>query len=313
MRRRKLGKTGLEVSELSLGTWGLSGDTYGTVSDSDAKGVVQRAEAMGINLFETADSYGRGRMETLLGTSLLNEQSIVVTKWGTDLAAIPSRKQFEASYLRKAAEGSRTRLGEKMRIVALLHNPTAATVSNGEASETMKALVKEGLIESWGVSAGSAEVAQASITAEAPILSFAYNILQVQPLRSLEASLREGDVGVLAHSVLFYGLLTGRWTQNKTFRSSDHRSQRWAPGTLASRIRHLDGVRPLVSGDVLSLRSAAVRFVLSNEVVSSVILGPKSSIQLDQLVRENRSEPPYLSEAKLSALESRLQHLKVER
>jgi len=313
MRRRKLGRTGLEVSELSLGTWGLSGDTYGTVSEHEAKAVVQRAEAMGINLFETADSYGRGRMESLLGESLQNEQSVVVTKWGTDLESAPARKQFAAAYLRKAAEASRARLGDKVKLVALLHNPTTETVSNGEASETMKALVDEKLIESWGVSVGSAEVAQASIAAQAPILSFAYNVLQVQPLRSLQESLRENEVGVLAHSVLFYGLLTGRWTQNKTFRNSDHRSQRWAPGALRSRVQHLDGVRPLVSGDVVSLRSAAVRFVLSNELIASVVLGPKSSLQLDQLIRENRNGPPYLTEAKLSALESRLQQLKVER
>ncbi len=312
MRTRPLGKTGLSVSELSLGTWGLSGDGYGPVSTDEARDVIVRARAMGIDTFETASSYARGGMERLLGDALAGDTSaLVITKLGTDLDARPPQKRFDHEYLGRALAESRERLGQ-LRTVALLHNPSAAALRSG-AIDALRSATERGEIQSWGVSAGSLEVAQAALDLGAPILSFSYNVLQVQPLRSLERRLTESGTGVLAHSVLAYGLLAGRWPPSKQFRYGDHRATRWPEGTLGQRIRLLDAVRPLVSGDVVTMRSAAVRFVLSNEVIASVILGPHTGPQLDQLVREASTEPPYLSAAKLDALEKRLQNLEVPR
>ena len=312
MRERKLGATGIQVSELSLGTWGISGDAYGAAPDGEAKRVIERARLMGINLFETADSYAAGNLESLLGEVLKDSKATVVTKWGTDLEMNPAQKRFEPEYLKRCAEASKKQIGSEVRLIALLHNPSSDAIKKGEATETMRELQKDGVIESWGVSAGDHEVAQAALEEKAPILSLSYNILQVQPLRALESEIKKQETGLLAHSVLFYGLLTGRWAPNKTFRVLDHRSERWPTG-VGPRIRHLDAVRPLVSGEVSTMRSAAVRFVLSNPLITSAVLGARTSSQLDQLVRECRGEPPYISEAKLSALESRLLQLELPR
>lgn len=312
MRTRPLGKTGLSVSELSLGTWGLSGDGYGPVSTDEARDVIVRARAMGIDTFETASNYARGGMERVLGDALAGDtNALVITKLGTDLDARPPQKRFDYEYLGRALAESRERLGE-LRTVALLHNPSVAALRSG-AAELLRSATERGEIQSWGVSAGSLEVAEAALELGAPILSFSYNVLQVQPLRALEKRVTETGTGVLAHSVLAYGLLAGRWPPSKQFRYGDHRAARWPEGTLGQRIRLLDAVRPLVSGDVVTMRSAAVRFVLSNEAIASVILGPHTGPQLDQLVREASTEPPYLSAAKLDALEKRLQNLDVPR
>lgn len=312
MRTRPLGKTGIVVSELSVGTWGLSGEAYGPVPEDELRRVVERARAMGVTLFETADCYAGGKTEEILGEVLSGSDCTVVTKWGTDLSEKPPRKQFDGAYLRRAAEASKKRLGD-VRIVGLLHNPAATSVSDGEAIETMKTLAADGLVATWGVSAGDLSVAQAALTAEAPVLSVAHNVLQVQPLRALKDTLTKQETGVLAHSVLFYGLLAGRWAPQKDFRSSDHRSERWPGGALRTRIRQLDALRPLISGEVTTMRSAAVRFVLAEPLVSSAVLGPRSSSQLDQIVRECRGELPLLSSGKLSALEHRLSVLDVPR
>lgn len=312
MRERTLGKTELKVSELALGTWGLSGDGYGPIAPGEALRVIERAKAMGITLFETADCYSRGSLETDLGSALKGSEATVVTRWGTDMKGNPERKRFDAAYLKECAEKSRERLGE-VRLIGLLHNPSAQTLKDGEATDTMKGLVEAGVICHWGVSIGDTEVGEAALEAEAPILSLPYNILTVQPLRSLATKIEETGVGLLAHSVLFYGLLTGRWAPGKEFRHLDHRAQRWPEGALRQRIQHLDAVRPLVSGDVTTMRSAAVRFVLENSAVASAILGPKNGTQLDQLVRECQGEPPYLSEGKMSALEGRLRNLELPR
>lgn len=313
MRKRALGTTGLEVSELSLGTWGISGEAYGPVPELEATRVIERAQAMGLNLYETSDSYAQGRMERTLGSVLEGAEAVVVTKWGTDLKSSPPRKRFSRDYLEQCAEQSRERLGKSAKIVALLHNPSALALREGEATLAMKALVENGTISSWGVSAGDEEVGRAALDAGAPVLSLPYNILHVVPLRALAERIREERVGLLAHSLLFYGLLAGRWSPNKDFRSYDHRSERWPSGSLRTRIRHLDAVRPLVSGEVTTMRSAAVRFVLENDLVSSAVLGPRTGAQLDQLVRECRSEPPYLSPAKMASLEGRLKELEVPR
>lgn len=313
MRTRTLGKTEISVSELGLGTWGLSGSGYGPVPDTEARQVIERARLMGVTLFETADTYASGRMEKELGEVLKDPKSTVVTKWGTDLESSPSRKNFDDSFLTKCAEKSRARLGDSLRVVALLHNPSHKALEKGAGIETMKRLVAEGTIAAWGISVSDEATAEEALKHEPQVLSLPYNILHVLPLRKVASEIEKQGTGLLAHSVLFYGLLAGRWAPTKDFRSYDHRSERWAGGALRERIRQLDAVRPLVSGDVTTMRSAAVRFVLENNLVSCAILGPRSSTQIDQLVRECKAEPPYLSAGKMSALEARLTEMDVPR
>jgi aryl-alcohol dehydrogenase-like predicted oxidoreductase len=313
MRTRALGKTGIQVSELALGTWGLSGDAYGPVPDGEARRVMDRALAMGVTLFETADTYGAGKMESELGEALKGAEVTIVTKWGTDLEGSPTRKRFDDDFLKKSAEASRKRLGDKAKIIGMLHNPSAEALEKRTGLDALKKLADEGAIASFGVSVGDEKSARAAIAGEVPLLSIPYNILHVSCLRSVEEAIKEAGTGVLAHSVLFYGLLAGRWAPNKDFRSYDHRAERWGQGSLRQRIGHLDAVRPLVSGDVTTMRSAAVRFVLQNALISSAILGPRTGAQIDQLIRECRAEPPYLSAGKMSSLEGRLSELDVPR
>ena len=313
MRTRTLGKTEIQVSELGLGTWGLSGNGSGPVPEGEARRVLERARAMGVTLFETADSYDGGKIESQLGEVLKDTNCTVVTKWGTDLVSSPSRKRFDAAYLEGCAEASRERLGKDLRVVALLHNPSRQALEKGAGIETMRKLTEAGTIFSWGISVSDEDTAEEALKHDPPILSVPYNILHVVPLRRVAETVKEKGTGVLAHSVLFYGLLAGRWAPSKDFRSYDHRSERWAGGALRGRVQQLDAVRPLVSGDVKTMRSAAVRFVLENELVSCAILGPRNGPQIDQLIRECKTEPPYLSEGKMSALEARLREMDVPR
>lgn len=308
MRRRPLGKTGLSVSELALGTWGLSGDGYGAVPEAEQDKVIERAVALGITLFETADSYGLGAMERRLGERLPKDEGTtrVVTKLGTDRAASPPRKLFTASYLREAFAQSAERLKRDVLDVVLLHNPSLAAIERGEATDALAELKTNGKLRAWGVSAGSAEVARAAIARGAEVISLAYNVFSTKDLAEIEELVREKDVGVLAHSALAYGLLCGHWPPDKRFADDDHRSERWTSDELRRRVRHLDALRPTVGGKVLTLRAAALRFVLANSLVSSVVLGPRSTLQLDQLVREAGRAPPYLSEDALTALRARL-------
>lgn len=313
MRRRSLGDTGIEVSELALGTWGLSGDGYGPVSETEQDRVIERARALGVTTFDTADSYALGAMEARLGRLLGSDRSVVlITKVGTDRDAAPPRKRFERAYLRAAFARSQDRLQRSVLDVVLLHNPSLKAIEAGEATGTLEELVHEGQLRAWGVSAGSEEVARAAINRGAPVVQLAYNLFCASDLNKLADLIRARHVGVLARSCLAYGLLCGLWGQDKRFDDGDHRSERWTTDELKQRIRQLSAVRPLVFGQVTSLRAAALRFVLNSDLVSSAVLGPRGTLQLDQLVREAGKEPPYLQETAITALRARLRDTGVE-
>ena len=313
MRKRKLGKTGVSVSELGLGTWGLSGDGYGPVSSTDQDHLLERARMVGITLFETADCYAQGRMEEKLGDALKDDaEAVIVTKWGTDRSGGVARKRFDADYLRQACERSLERLKRPAIQLGLLHNPSAQAIERGEATHTLAALKAEGKLLFWGVSAGDAAVARAAIEAGAEVVSLAYNAFRQKPLTEVAELVKSHEVGVLAHSVLNYGQLCGQWSLYRTFRAPDHRAERWTTEELKRRIRHLDALRPLVGGDIMTLRAAALRFVLNYELIGCAILGPRNGMQLDQLVREAGKSPPYITEPKLLALQNRLTDLEVE-
>jgi aryl-alcohol dehydrogenase-like predicted oxidoreductase len=307
MRHRPLGNTGMQVSELALGTWGLSGDGYSPVPEVEQDRVIDRARALGITLFDTADGYAKGGMERRLGQRLPPDGKIrIVTKIGTDADAMPPRKRFDPKYLREAFERSRERLKRDALDVVLLHNPSLPAVERGEATALLSELETGKQILAWGASVSSAEIGRAAIQRGARVLSLAYNPFHSNELGMLIEDVKRSETALLAHSVLAYGLLCGHWAPDKEFPDGDHRSERWTPDELRRRIRQLDALRPLVGGQVLTMRSGALRFVLSSELVSAAILGPRSTLQLDQLVREAGKAPPYLSEPALAALTARL-------
>jgi len=297
-----------EVTELSLGTWGLSGDAYGPVSETEAEAVIDRALQLGITLFETADCYGRGRMEQLLGQRIRRSgrEVFVATRIGTDRGPQRACRNFSRDYLRGAFEKSRERLGRDKVDVCLLHNPAVSTVEQGDAVRTLTELVEAGSLRAWGVSAGSQDVALAAIEAGAKVIELPYNLFHARDLHGIAGEVAMRGVSILARSVLAHGLLAAHWGPERTFDEGDHRRDRWTPQGLRQRVGQLHVGRELVGGAVLTPRAAAVRFVLSNALVTSAVLGPRTTAQLDQLVREAGSGPPYLPEDKLSLLPSRL-------
>jgi aryl-alcohol dehydrogenase-like predicted oxidoreductase len=324
VRARPLGKTGLVVSEMGLGTWGLSGDGYAVdlggagagdqappKQAKDAKSalwenaarVVARALDIGITLFETADAYAAGRMEKTLGEALRGRSDVVVvTKGGTDRTTDPPRKRFDPEFLRKSVERSCKRLGRDRLDVYLLHNPSTDAVALGQATGTLEKMREEGLLAHWGVSAGNAEVARVAIEKGARVVELLYNLIAPLDLHRLAGDIMVAGCGVLARSTLNFGLLSGTWAKDRSFDPKDHRTERWTKLELERRVEQLDAVRFLVKGDVHTLRGAAVRFVLSNHLVASAVLGPRTVTQLEQLVRETGGGPRYLSDEDLAAL-----------
>ena len=313
MRRRSLGKTGIEIPELCLGTWGLCGDGYGPVEEADQDQVIERALALGLKAFETSDAYAKGAMESRLGRLLEPHTDVVViTKVGTDRSVTPALKRFDAVYLQETTAKSSERLKRPIDVL-LLHNPSTIALTKQPTLDLLDKLVKDGVVRAWGVSAGNGEVGRIAIDRGAQVLELAYNAFHTQDFNAVSELAKEKGVGILARSVLAHGLLCGQWPTTKVFGSGDHRRDRWTDDELKKRISQLSALRPSVTGSVTSLRAAALRYALSEEGISSVVIGPKSTLQLDQLVRDAGKEPPYLSTDAKLALDRRLANVGLHR
>ena len=313
MHLRPLGKTGLRVAELALGTWGLSGDGYGPVDEATQQKVVERAIEMGVSLIDTADAYGGGRMEQLLGRILADRRDVVVvTKGGTDRTTAPPRKRFDGPYIKESVEKSLRRLARRRVDVYLLHNPSVSALEGGDAVDTLTALKAEGKIGHWGVSVGDVETGRAALRCGAEILELAYNLMHASDMHRLAGDIVVSGVGTLARSTLAHGLLTGSWTADREFPEGDHRADRWTRLELETRVKQLMSLRFLVHGDVATLRAAAVRFVLANRIVSCAVLGPRGVTQLEDLVREVGMGPIYLRDEELMRIPRALEATGVE-
>lgn len=247
MRKRPLGKTGIEVSELGLGTWGLSGGGYGPVSKDEAERVILRALSLNIDLFETADTYGRGAMERMLGKLVPTDTATIVTKIGTDLDATPPQKRFDLRYMREAFDRSRDRLDRERLDVVLLHNPSMLALGKSETFDFLNELRRLKALRGWGVSAGSPEVARAAIHRGADVIELVYNVLAAEDLQEVADDVVSHDVGLLARSVLSHGLLAGGWEKGRTFPEGDHRAERWTADELTRRLAQVEAMRPLVT------------------------------------------------------------------
>jgi len=288
---------------MSIGTWGLSGESVGPIEEKDAESVVKRCLEMGMTLVDTADAYGAGRMEAMLGRILRgNAEVTIVTKGGTDRTTEPPRKHFDAEYLRATVHRSLKRLRRDRIDVYLLHNPSLDALVAGDCIATMEDLKKKGDIAHWGVAAGSDETARTAIDKGAEVIEIIYNLVQCVDLHRIAGDVMVSGTGVLARSVLDYGLLTGFWSKERSFIEGDHRNTRWTKLELEHRVEQVDQLRFLLKGDVKTMRAAAVRFVLANTIVSSAVLGPHSVEQAEQLVREVGGGPRYLPDDALASL-----------
>ena len=282
MQTRILGRTERAVSEIALGTWSLTAP--GADADN-ARATIERAQALGINLFETAEHYevGGESIASLLGASL-RDGAMVCLRGGLDSTSTPNRKRFERVFLHRSAARAAERLKRPVDIYLLAH-PTSETVKMGEATGALHELKSEGIIANFGVATTDIEIATIAIEEGASVIEIPFNVFTAQHFSPLIDHAKAQNVGVLARSPLAYGLLCGTWPADKIFASDDHRAHRWTREELTSRLRQVANLRPLVTDDVHTVRNVALRFVLAHAVASAVV-GVRNVGQLEANVRE---------------------------
>jgi aryl-alcohol dehydrogenase-like predicted oxidoreductase len=225
MDHRILGRTGRSVSIISLGTWQLGAD-WGSVTDSDARAVLDASVESGVTMFDTADVYGDGRSEQLIGDYLADNPGLdifVATKIGRRLEQVPGN--YTLSNFRAWVDRSRANLRTDRLDLVQLHCPPSAVFASDEVFDSLDSLVSSGAIASYGVSVETVDQALASIAR--PHVASVQLILNAFRLKPLDAALpaaAAAGVGVIARVPLASGLLAGRYTAQTTFAPDDHRT-----------------------------------------------------------------------------------------
>jgi aryl-alcohol dehydrogenase-like predicted oxidoreductase len=289
MNLRPLGNTGLHVSEIGFGAWGIGGNVggsvaYGPTDDEASVAALRRAVDRGVNFFDTAAFYGYGHSEQLLGHTLsaVRDQVVFATKAGFVDAA--GRQDFSPHHLRESLEGSLRRLRTEWVDLYQLHSPSIAELEADERIvATMEALVREGKTRTWGISVRNPDDGRQALARwTVPCLQVNLNLLDQRAadsgLLDLCAARR---VGVIARTPLCFGFLTGRY-EDIQFDFDDHR-RNWPP----EQVRRWGESWRLFAERLTEHRTQtpaqlALRFCLSYPSVSTAIPGMLTAAQVEE-------------------------------
>lgn len=287
MQYRTLGKTGLRVSEIGFGTWGLGGASYGSVDDAESARALLRALELGVNFYDTADLYGDGHAEEVLGSVFAARRGelIIATKGGTlPHTTFVMPQDFSRDHMSRALDGSLGRLGTDYIDVYFLHSPPLDDLrGNDDLFATLEEFKADGRVRHLGISArtpGDALEALAIFPFQVAEVNF--NVIDHRAVESgFFDRAAETGLGVVARTPLAFGYLSGRLTGGEDLEDTDHRKNwpkaqlaRWAAAPNRFDFLFADGRR--------TPAQAALRFCLEHPAVGTVIPGMMTVAEVEE-------------------------------
>lgn len=296
MRHRRFAALARDVSEIGLGCWQI-GSEWGEVSDAQARAVVRAAVDAGVDFFDTADIYGAGRSETLLGECLrdVRPRPTIVTKLGRRRdPGWPAN--FTLPAMRQHVEDSLRRLRVDALDLVQLHCVPLAELQRGDVFAHLRALHREGKLRAFGASVESMAEAQACLAQpDLAALQIIFNVLRQTPVEALFDAAQRRGVAILARLPVASGLLTGKFTAATRFAADDHRTynadgqafhvgETFAGLPFARGLELVEELRPLVPVG-WSMADLAQRWILDHAAVTSVITGCSRPEQVGQNAR----------------------------
>jgi len=305
MNYRTLGQTGLQVSEVSFGSWAIGGASeaageqwgWGDTPEADAIAAVHRARDLGVNFFDTADVYGNGRSEEMLGKALASDwdKVYVASKAGNVVRNGVSMKDWSRDHLVHSCEASLKRLKKDVIDLYQLHNPGEYDIRHGDWPETMEHLQKQGKIRWYGVSIFLPEEGIAMLArGKGQVIQLGYNALRLEMEETVLPLAQRKNIGIIARVPLYYGVLAGKFKPDHVFPADDHRSHTLASSMMkelvprAERLRELAGIAP---GDSEAFGKWSLKFILANPVVSTVIPGARNPQQAEKNSSASDGQP----------------------
>jgi aryl-alcohol dehydrogenase-like predicted oxidoreductase len=289
MEQRQIPRLGRAVSCVGFGGWQLGAD-WGDVSESTGRAAVEAALAAGVSFIDTADAYGDGRSEQVIGSVLsgrTDDRPFVATKMGRRVAQ--EHAEYTPARFREWTDRSRANLGVERLDLVQLHCPPTAVIEDDALFAALDELVDEGRIAAYGVSVETCAQALAAIARPGvATVQIIVNAFRLKPLERVLPAAREAGVGIIARVPLASGLLSGRYDAHTTFTAGDHRTynrhgeafdvgETFSGVDFATGLEAVRRLAPLVPEGV-SMAQWALRFVLDQDV-AVVIPGARDAEQ----------------------------------
>jgi aryl-alcohol dehydrogenase-like predicted oxidoreductase len=311
MNYRSLGKSGLKVSEIGFGAWAIGGSSeaagvqwgWGDTPEHEAIAALHRARDLGVNFFDTADVYGNGRSEEIIGKAFAAQWGdlLVASKVGNVTRQGRSMKDWSRHHITSSCEQSLKRLNKEVLDLYQLHNPDESDIRNGDWPETLQRLMEHGKIRSYGVSVFLPEEAIAVLERGAGhAIQLAYNALRQEMAGEVLPLAQKKSFGIIARVPLYYGILTGKFKPSTSFAHADHRSHTLPVETMRELVPRSDKLRALAAeGGEQNFARWSLKFVLAHPAVSSVIPGARNPQQAEANCSASSSTP--LPESQVAA------------
>lgn len=290
MRTTILGRSGLRVSRIAFGTWQLGGD-WGRFDEAMAVTAIRRALELGVNFFDTAQAYGFGASERLLGTALRAELSrdrdrdrlVIATKGGLRMTDAGLVRDASPEWLRRGVDASLTALGVDHIDLYQVHWPDAK-VPAAETAGALGELVDEGKVGHVGVSNyDAAQMAEFAVTLPVETLQPPYHLFR----REIEAwtlpYARTHNIGVLVYGPLAHGLLTGTLTEDTVFAGDDwrSRSQVFAGEAYRTNLAVVRKLAKFAAERGITISQLAIAWALANPDVDVAVVGARGTHHIE--------------------------------
>jgi len=308
MKKRPLGKTGFSVSEIGFGGWGIGGDefgnSYGHTDDDVSVAALHRALDLGVNIIDTADIYGHGHSEALIGrvlkerTQVTGAKPVVVTKGGINFYRPDSARErgIEPDWtpygVAHAVQMSLERLGTEALDVFLLMNPPVELLDRWKTWETLSALQTAGKIQHYGVSVADHADGVWLLKHNYPVsvLEVPYSLFFQGAAVELLPLARKRKVGVLAREPLANGFLTGKYGPSPEFQIGDMRRE--LPAGYSEAMHEVGARLDFLAEQTNRTKAqAALRFALDQQGISSVVVGMKTGDQVEENLKASNVPP----------------------
>ncbi len=292
MKYRKLGRTGLEVSELGYGAWGISKVSWIGADDDESLRALHDAIERGVNFIDTALGYGNGHSEMLVGRAVREAEGpvLVATKippknsqWPAR-AGVPAQEAYPADWVVQCTERSLANLGLETIDVQQFHVWSDEWVGQGDWAEAIERLRAEGKIRYFGVSINDHQAANAVELVGSGLVDTVqviYNIFDQSPADQLFAAVQAANVGVIVRVPFDEGGLTGKVTPETEFPTEDFRNNYFAGDRKEQVWERVQTIAKDLGVPVQKLPEIALRFCISNPAVSTVIPGMRSRANVD--------------------------------
>ena len=297
MEYRQFGETGIKISAVGIGCWEIGGG-YGSIEETEFIKAVGRALDQGINSFDTAEAYGFGASEKSLAKALgaRRKEAVITTKFGVGYPDTPNYRDSTRKRVMESIEKSLKNLDTDFVDVYLIHWPDRA-VPFEEPMRALDELVKQGKVRAVGLSNFKlAEIERCMQARRVDVVQYCWNMFDRRMQKEIFPYCRDHKVGVMAYGSLAYGILTGTMSEEMDFGSDDWRSRRgrlgninlfqhlFGPDHFLKNLRAVEELKPIAQRYGKTLPQFALRWTLSNPVISTALVGCRNEREVNDNV-----------------------------